>query len=245
MVLGIAMLAIQILVAIHAGRTGRPYYWIMLIIFLPVAGVIAYVLIELLPDIGRTRTARAAASGVVDFVDPERGYRAALREVEITNSPANRIRLADECLRSERFEEAESLYRELLTGINATEPDLMLGLARARFELGHYGSAQEILERLREANPDYRSADGHLLYARSLELQGKNAAALEEYEALVTYFPGQEAKCRYAALLAQMGKRSESQRLFGEVCRAFELMPAHARRAQSEWRDFARRELSR
>lgn len=238
------LFVIQVLVAVHAGRTGRPAYWILLIIFLPVAGIIAYLLIEILPELAGTRTARTAASGVARFIDPERGYRDAMRQTEIANTPGNRIRLAEECLRSGRFAEAEALYRDLLTGINATEPDLMLGMARAQFEQGRFDQAQSILDQLRAANPDYRSADGHLLYARALEMQGKQGEALEEYAELAAYYPGQEAKCRYAALLGEVGRMTESRRLFQEVCRDVELMPKHARRAQLEWRAFARRHLA-
>mgnify|MGYP003345871761 FL=1 len=240
----IAILVLQVLFVIHAVRTGRANYWMMVIMFLPVAGMIAYFIVEILPELTGSAPARRATTGVVDFVDPERGYRAALREVEIADTPANRIRLAEECLRSQRFEEAQSLYQSALVGMHATDPDLMLGLARARFDLKRYDATEEILDELRAANPDYRSADGHLLYAQALELQGKQQAAIEEYAALVDYYPGQEAKCRYAALLGEMGRVSESKRLFGEVLRAFELMPRHARRAQAEWRDFARRHVS-
>lgn len=235
------LLVAQVLCAVHAGRTGRPNYWIMLILFMPMVGMIAYFLIEILPDLTRSRTARSAASGMVRAFDPERGYRDALRRVQIAGTIENRATLAEQSLRCGRAEEAAALYRELLTGLHATDPDLMLGLARAEFERQDFAAAQALLERLRTANPAYRSAEGHLLYARCLEMQGKRDEALYEYEALSAYYPGQEAKSRYALLLAEMGSGDAARRLFQEICQAVELMPRHARRLQKEWYDLARR----
>jgi hypothetical protein len=240
----IVTVLLQVLFVIHIMRTGRPYVWAAVVMFLPIAGMIAYLIMEILPDLMGSAPARAAATDVVKLVDPERGYREALRRVEIADTPANRATLAEQCLHANRFDEAQALYRGLLVGINATEPDLMLGLARAHFGLGRYDLTQNVLDDLRASNPDYRSADGHLLYARALEHQGKRGEAADEYAELINYYPGQEAKCRYAALLGEMGRTVESRRMFGEICRAFELMPRHARRAQAEWRAFARRHLT-
>jgi hypothetical protein len=89
-----------------------------------------------------------------------------------------------------------------------------------------------------EGNPDR-----HLLYARSLELQGKFDAALYEYAALVGYYPGQEARYRYALLLKKMGRSAEAQRFLKEICQAIEYGPRHQYREQREWYDLARRQL--
>ena len=46
-------------------------------------------------------------------------------------------------------------------------------------------------------------------------------------------------------LLKESGKIDEANRLFEEVSRAVELMPRHARRAQREWRDLAKKNFTR
>src|SRR5471032_1371262 len=92
-VIGLGMLAAQVLCAVHAGRTGRPYFWIMLIMFLPMAGMLAYFFLEIVPELSRSRTARQAASGVVNLLDPEKGYREALRQVQIADTTGARAAL--------------------------------------------------------------------------------------------------------------------------------------------------------
>jgi hypothetical protein len=239
--LGVLLLVAQVACAVHAGRTGRPFFWIYLILFLPMAGMLAYFVVEIVPAMFGSRTGRRAAAQVGKFLDPEKDYRAAQRAVQISATVETKSTLAELCVATRRYQEAAALYHEILTGMHADDPDLLLGLARAAFGLERYADVQRVLEQLRAANPDYRSAEGHLLYARALELQGKTEEALYEYKPLAEYYPGQEAKCRYAALLKETGRTDEANRLFAEVVQAYDILPRHARRQQREWVEFARK----
>jgi hypothetical protein len=243
-ILGILLILAQITCAVHVVRTGRNYYWIYIVVFVPVVGMAAYFIAEMLPDLMNSRQARHAASGVARALDPGRTMRDALRDVAITPTAENKARLAAAHIAAGQVEPAIALYRDALTGVHATDPAMMLGLARALFTKGDVAETQAVLERLREANPDYNSAEGHLLYARSLELQGKTEPALREYRALVNYYPGQEARCRLGLLLEQNGRGAEARKLFEEVCQAIDYGPRHQRREQREWYDLARRQIA-
>jgi len=242
--LGLLILAAQVVCAIHVVRTGRPYWWLFLIVMVPAVGVIVYFVAELLPGLLGSRGARQAVSGATKVFDPGRGLRAAQRQVEISPSAQNKSALANELLVAGQPEASAALYRETLTGIHATDPALMLGLARALFALGDAHETQVTLERLREENPGYASPDGHLLYARSLEQQGKTDAALYEYAALVPYYPGQEARARYALLLEKAGRIEEAQKIFEEIRQSIDYGPRHQYREQREWYELAKKHLA-
>ena len=242
--IGVLVLLAQIACAVHVVRTGRNTIWIFLVVFVPVIGMAAYFFAEILPELMGGHTARRTASGVAQALDPGRGLREAMRRVQITPTAGNKATLAEEYLRASEPDKAIALYREALTGVHATDPGMMLGLARALFATGNATETETVLEQLREDNPSYHSPDGHLLYARSLEAQGKTDAALKEYQALVAYYPGQEARCRYAMLLQASGRGDEARRIFEEVCQLIEYGPRHQRRAQREWYDIAKRSLA-
>jgi len=84
--LGLLILAAQVLCAIHVVRTGRPYWWLFLIVMVPAVGVIVYFVAELLPGLLGSRGARQAVSGAAKVFDPGRGVREAQRQVEISPS---------------------------------------------------------------------------------------------------------------------------------------------------------------
>ena len=242
--LGLLILAAQVLCVAHVVRTGRPFSWIYLIVFAPLVGTIVYLGVEVLPGLYRGPTARQAATRVVKVLDPCRGVREAWRRLEMSPTVQNRTALAQEYLAVGQPRDAVALYREALSGIHATDPALMLGLARALFTLGDTAEVLATLDRLREANPDYTSPEGHLLYARSLEMEGRTAEALSEYAALIAYYPGQEARCRYALLLQMTGRVAEARNLFEEIRKAIDYGPRHQYREQREWYELARRVLA-
>ena len=47
------ILLLQIACLIHAGRTGRPYFWFMIILFVPGLGILAYLAVEVIPGLLR------------------------------------------------------------------------------------------------------------------------------------------------------------------------------------------------
>ena len=230
--------------AVHVVRTGRPYFWIFIILIFPVVGVLIYVIAEVLPDLIGARTTRRVASTARRFLDPEKAYREASRNLQISPTAHNMCALAEACIDRQSYDEAITLYRGALTGQNADAPDMMEGLARAHFLKGEMAQALAVLDELRAKNPDYRSADAHMIYARALEGLGRDAEALDEYAALTRYYNGEEARCRWALVLRKVGKAAEARTLFEEIARAQKLAPAHYVKAQREWIDIARTNLA-
>ena len=76
-------LVLQILLAIHAARTGRTQPWLYIILFIPLIGPLLYVVVELGPEFFRGYAGQRMATGVVKTLAPERDYRALARQVEI------------------------------------------------------------------------------------------------------------------------------------------------------------------
>ena len=236
-----AILLLQIACLIHAGRTERPYYWFMIILFVPGLGILAYLVVEVIPGLlgGRaaTRFSRTVAAGV----DPTRQYRALARALETVPSVANFRALADECLRLGRYAEAIEVYKSALTGMHETEPGAMLGLATAEFRKGDANAAGATLDRLFAANPEFSSTEADLLAARVLEAKGRLPEALSAYERLTATYPGEEAKGRMALLLQRTGAEQRARAIFAEIRKSVERSPAFYRRAQREWYEIARR----
>ena len=232
---------IDVLLVIHVFKTGRNTLWIFLIIFLPVAGAIAYFIVEVLPELMRSRTLQATRRGVKQALDPEGQLRRLQDEAQVTQNVASSQRLAEELLRHNRFQDAAAIYRKILTGLYAHDPDLMLGLARAQFGGGDAAAARATLDEALRMNPGFRSPQGHLLYARALEAEGNAQKALEEYQALSTSYPGAEAAVRYAQLLKAQGRVEESRTVAKELLEQARIAPPHYRKAQRDWLDSAQR----
>ncbi|NJM35107.1 MAG: tetratricopeptide repeat protein [Rhodomicrobium sp.] len=183
-------LAIGIGFAYHAMQTGRAHIWLYILLFIPLVGPLAYVIIELLPELGSTRRARRVAAGIGDVINPDKEWKHRYEEALRTDSAETKRFLAEECERKRMWPEAIILYQKAAQGVFADDTALLLGLARAQLGSGDGKGAEETLDRLRAAHPDMTSQDGHLFYARALEMQNRLADAAKEYEALTGYYAG-------------------------------------------------------
>jgi hypothetical protein len=243
MLLLIVPIIIQVLLIIHVIRTGRNQLWIWVLLFLPLAGGIAYIAVEMLPELFRSRAARRTARGLKKAMDPMADLRRYESEARVGGNVASRQRYAEELLRHGRHDEAIMQYREALSGLYQHDANLMLGLAQAQFAKGDAHGARVTLDELIRLNPEFRSPAGHLLYARALAAEGEVQRALEEYRVLAASFPGAEAAVRYAQLLQEQGQRVEAQRIARELLEQARIAPGHYRRAQRPWLEAAQRLL--
>lgn len=234
---------VQVALIVHVVRTGRNSLWIWVLALLPMAGPLAYIAVEILPELLGGRTARRAFSSVKKTIDPKRGLREAHKQVRLTGSIDARRRYAEELMTDGKYAEAIDTYRAALVGLYEYDPHLMLGLAQAQFEHGEPAAARATLDELIKQNPDFKSPQGHLLYARSLEAEGDRAKALEEYEVLYGYYGAPEVTCRFAMLLKQMGETERAKQLLRGLLENGEFNSRHARSLQRQWLDLAKKEL--
>ncbi len=232
---------LQIALATHAVRSGRAQPWLWIIIMAPGLGCVLYVVVEIIPEFLRGPAGNKAARDVASVIAPDREYRRLLDLADLAPTVENKSRLAFECLRTNRAAEAVALFDSCATGLHADEPKLLRGLAEAQFAAGAYDATVATLDRLRAANPDYQSAEAHLLYARALEEGGHLPAAAAQYEAVVGYFPGEEARCRYALLLQKTGAMDQAIAAFAEIVRNVERRGRTYRATERPWYETARR----
>jgi hypothetical protein len=239
----ILTIAVDAALIAHVIKTGRSWLWISAILFLPLAGALAYVVVEILPELTGGASARRAKRGMQRMIDPDRDLRRAREEVEISGNVDARRRLSEELFERGQFDAAAEVSLGGLKGVFEHDPTLLLGLARAYFAKADFAAAKAALERLRTHNPEFKSTDAQLLYARTLEAQNSLEEAERQYAVAAPGFPGAEARLRYGLLLKRRGKLEDARRVLQDLLDGAKLAPSHYRRAQAEWLERARREL--
>ena len=245
MVLGGFIYFFQILMIIHVVRTGRNMYWVMILLMAPGIGGLAYLIVELLPDLMNNYHAHKAVRGVTKTFNPGADLRQRQREYKLSGSVDAARHLASELVERGSYYEATQHYEKALTGLYEHDPDLMLGLANAQFGNEQYEEVQQTLELLIEKNPDFKSPEGHLLYTKAVEAGGEDEKALSEYKVVAGSYAGAEAQLRYGLLLERLGHNDAARTEFDEIINAADLAPRHYRKAQREWIDEAKAGIKR
>jgi hypothetical protein len=234
-IIGGIEIMLQLAVLYHAMKTGRPYYWNFIIMAFPVQGCLIYFLVEVMPGSRSERRLKKFGTDIAKAINPDRDMKRHAEELAICGSVENKLKLAGECVERGMFDEAIRLYESTREGQYLHAPDLLHGLARARFFNGEHATARQVLIELQQHAPRYYAQEVGLMSARAAAKSGDRATALREIEGLLDTFVGLEARYRYAELLYEDG---QTARATAELERVIE----HAKRfrVSAEERAWAR-----
>ena len=240
----ILSLIIQVALVVHIVKTGRSTTWIWIVVMLPLAGSLAYVIVEILPGIMGGRAGRKVKKNVEKVVNPNKSIQEAVQDFSVADTVENSIRLAEECINNGMFDDAKQLYEKCLKGVHESDPYIMHGLAKAEFGLKNFSQVKSILDKLIAENPDFKDAAAHLLYARTAEALNDTQLALQEYEVLDGYYPGPEATYHYALLLKNMGDHDKAKALIEKILHKSKTAGNHYNAVHEQWISLAKNELS-
>jgi hypothetical protein len=233
----IMSLLIQATLIIHVIRTGRPSWWIFLILFAPGIGSGIYILLEILPSAGLFPALRKAEQKVIKTLDPTRELRAAQEAFDLAPTIGNRMRLAEASANMGDWAGAEILYRDSLAGQFSEDPAALIGHARALVELGR---AQEALDRVNQLRVLGREGPNEaLIFARAAEALGQNEDAAEAYAFAAPRIPTLEAQARYVRFLRLAGKDVDATRELQEFDARLARVPRHFQADARRWRTLA------
>jgi len=225
-ILAVAVVALQIFMAVHVFRSGNSCWWITIILFFPLIGSLIYFFVEVAPTL--------QASSKVVRVDQERWRRAAasaqapdisarhVGDVVNTGSVNSKIVLAEECMVQGRYPEAIRLYESAREGYFVNAADLLIGLARARFAHGDHAETRQVLRDLAAAHPNSFAQERAILSARAVAAAGDHATAIAELETLLDRKDSLEARrlearYYYAEILWQQGAQDRARTQLAEV----------------------------
>lgn len=225
--LTLAILGLDIYMAVHIIRSGKSCLWLGVVLCFPLIGSLVYFCVEVAPAL--------QASPKVVRVDQERWRRAAAaREREVrsrtvddvinTGSINDKISWAEECMARELYPDAIRLYESAREGHFVNAADILIGLARARFENGNHAKARQVLRDLAGAHPNAFVQERTILAARAVAAAGDLATALSELEVLLGRSDSLEARrlearFYYAEILWKQGAKDRALAELTEVVR--------------------------
>lgn len=235
-ILGLGLhVIVALLFAIHAIRNGRELYWLLILFMFPLLGSLVYAFAVFIPEMRHSRGLRRVVRGVQRTLDPGAELRAARAGHEVSPTVANRLRLADALVGGGSAAEAIPHYRACLQGVYRDDPQIEVKLALALLESGDAPGARSLLDALIAREPDFRSREGHLTYARAVAECGDRDAARTEFEALMRGSAALDIPAWYGGYLRQWGDADAARALADEALRHVARLNRHARELNAPW----------
>jgi hypothetical protein len=66
--IGVGTVVLQIVLAVHAVRTGRTFIWVFIILLFPLLGSLIYIIAELIPEWERSNTLQRLGDSIERFL---------------------------------------------------------------------------------------------------------------------------------------------------------------------------------
>ena len=232
------IILLQAICVIHCIRKGNSNNWIWLIIFLPVAGAIAYIVSEVF-TLGRVEQVQA---GVTTVLNPTGKIKKLEQQLKFSDTFNNRVQLADAYLANGQTEKAIALYEDSLTGAFSENEYVLTQLNTAYFQKQQYNDVIAITKRIYKL-PQFPRSRAHLQYAMALAQTHDIEAAEKEFKIMKVRFACFEARYQYGMLLLRADRDEEARQVFKDIIEEATLLSPQEKRNHRKWINLAKEQL--
>ena len=217
---------LQALAVIHFVRRRPDTYWLWIIIMFGGFGALAYIFIEVIPDVGLLRSS---------FQVFPRRKRIKQLEAMIVDNPSigNYEELGDLYLDDGQFVKARECFDKVLAREDSIDPRYRRALSA--IALNDFKAAVADLEPVMSRDPkyDYQRAAGLLAYALGKIGERDKASAL--FAEVTETSTLSETQYNYASFLAETGRAAEAREWAERILRKKATMPDYIRRRERPW----------
>ncbi len=231
------IIGLQIICVVHCLRKGTQTMWIWLIIFLPLIGCIAYIIMEIL----NRNSIQQVQSGMGNIIYAAGKIKKLEKQLEFSDTFNNRIMLADAYLSAGYTEKAIQLYETSLTGAFKDNEHVLIQLVTAYYEVQRYNDAIKAAKKVYN-NPAFHT-HGHVLYAMALNKIGEADLAEKEFTTMKGRYSYFEARYQYGLFLINKNRISEAQKIFNDIVNEFSYLSSFEKRNNRVWYNNAKQEL--
>ena len=232
---------IALFFAIHAIRSRQDTFWLYILFVFPLLGSVVYFVSIYFPEMRYSRTTRIISKAGIDIVDPRRSIRRARDNFSASATIQNRLNLAKALLSTgneNNIQEALEHFQQCATGLFATEPEVLFGLARAQFSAGQYKPAHQTITRLFEHREASRSQDGPALVNARILAALNDPAARSAFEDALRCASDAGPRCLFAEWLVSQKNSADVEKgraLFAEILNDAKRWTKFARQHNREW----------
>lgn len=227
-------LLIALFFAVHAIRSGRQMYWVVILFSFPLLGSLVYFFAEYLPSSTLERGVKKASTKAIQLIDPSKELREARQAFDLTPTIQNRMRLAAALNNAGAYAEAEKEFDACLEGPFANDPEVCFGAAKAKLHIEASQQSIPLLENLREKKPEFRPEQVSLLLAQSYAADQDSQSAQKEFAYAYQTFGSAEVRGEYALWAANTGDLITAERLKIELDKDWARWNKHSRNVHSD-----------
>lgn len=206
------IIAFQVFCVYHAIKNRNNYYWLFLIIFLPLVGCIIY----LITQVYNKRDAENIQKEITSILVPTKKVKDLQKQIEFSDTYQNRVNLADAYFEMNDFKNAIVNYEVALNDNHQNNFDLIKQLATSYFKIQDYQTSISYSKRIKKHN-EFKRSRAQFIYGLSLEKMGQLDEAENELKQIDLRYSNYEERLVLSKFLLKRGKKAEARYLLKEI----------------------------
>ena len=198
-------LILQAFCMYHAftNKSEQKWYWIIMIF--PVGGSLFY----LYHHFYSRQNVDAVSEGVKAVVNTNYAVQKLEKEVEFSDTNANKKLLAAKYMELNRYEDAIELYESCLEGYNIDNPGILTKLVEAYYHLESYKKVIELADKLKE-DTKFLKSEEYVFYAWSLFQLDQHELAEKAFLVTDVSYDNYKHRLDYTDFLFQVDRNKEA-----------------------------------
>ena len=206
------IIALQGFCIYHLFKHRNPYYWIFLILFLPVIGCIIY----LITQVYNKRDAEKITNEITHIINPTKKIKDLEKRLEFSESYQNRVNLADAYLGIKDYNNAISNYLEALEDNFQNDLYVIKQLIEAYFNIEDYKQVVFYAEKIKDAS-EFKKSRSQFLYGLALEKLDMFEDAETNLRAIDIRYSFYNERLVLAKFLISRNKETEAKEILEDI----------------------------
>lgn len=206
------ILALQGYCIYHLIKNRNSYYWIFLILFIPVIGSIIYIATQVFNknDVDKIQ------SELTTIINPTKKITDLEARLQFSETFQNRVNLADAYYENKDFASATKHYQASLKDNFQNDFYVVKQVVSSYFELNDYENVLLYSEKVKN-NPEFENSVSQFLYGLALDKVGRTDKAEIELRKIDTRYSNYNERLILAEFLLEKGKKDDAKEILQEI----------------------------
>ena len=206
------IIALQGFCLYHLFRYRNSFYWVFVILFLPLLGSIIY----LITQVYNRRSAEKIQDNLVSIINPTKKIKDLENRLQFTETYQNRVDLADALMDIKDYQNAITHYLKALEDNIQNDLYATKMLLECYFNIENYESVIKYAERIKE-NTEFKKSRSQFLYGLALEKTDRLEEAETHLRAIDVRYSFYEERFIFAKFLMERNKVEEAKAILDEI----------------------------
>lgn len=206
------IIALQAFCIYHVIKHRNQYYWIFIIIFIPVIGSIIY----LVTQVYNERDATIIKENLTSVLVPTKKVKDLEKKLQFSETFQNRLDLADAFFEMKDYNNAVLHYEVALKDGSQNNYFILEKLITAYYNLEDYNKTITNAEKLKQY-PEFKQSNSEFIYGLALDKTGHTDTAEKHLKAIDQRYSNYSERLVLAKFLLDKDKLSEAKAILKEI----------------------------